>query len=159
MARRDPNAVAMLRVFLVDDAPVIRKGLQSLLNREPDLRTCGEAGGEQEALKGILATRPDLAFVDLCLNEGEGLNLIRKLHVLRPELRILVFAARDQMHLATSMFAAGAHGYLLKDEGLERIMPAIRAVLAGDHYLSTAVAAKTPGLEPPSPLRGSTRRA
>jgi DNA-binding NarL/FixJ family response regulator len=136
----------MTRVFLVDDEPVVRRGLQLLFSAQPDLEVCGEAATEHEALEGILAQRPDVAVVDLSLKEGSGLSLINQLHQRRAAVKILVFSMHNQVHYAAAAFEAGAHGYVLKEEGAERVLDAVQAVLRGERYLSEQIAAKAPGL-------------
>ena len=146
MARLQVNPPTPIRVFLVDDEPVVRRGLRLLFGAKPSLEVCGEAGSEHDALEGILASRPDLAVVDLSLKEGDGLALIKQLHRLRPALKILVFSMHEQAHFATAAFAAGAHGYIIKEEGADRVLEAIQAVVDGRRYLSAQVLAKAPGL-------------
>lgn len=137
-----------IRLFLVDDEPIVRKGLRFLFGGEPHLTVCGEAETEHEALEGILAAKPDLAIVDLSLRLGDGLALIKELHQLCPALKILVFSMHDQVHFVTAAFAAGAHGYVVKEDGAERVLKAISEVMDGRPYLSEQVAAKVPGLLP-----------
>jgi DNA-binding NarL/FixJ family response regulator len=151
--RNDPSPIT--RVYLVDDEPLIRRGLRMLFTLQPGLEICGEAGGEHEALAEILPLRPDLAVVDLTLQEGDGITLIKQLHQLCPALKILVFSMHDQAQVAATAFSAGAHGYVAKEEGAERVLEAIRVVMRGEHYLSPQIADKAPGL---MPRRGSRRR-
>jgi DNA-binding NarL/FixJ family response regulator len=157
MARELPSLPPPTRLFFVDDEPVVRRGLRFLCGLETNLEVCGEAGSEQEALEGILALRPDLAVVDLSLKEGDGLALIKQLHQRCPGLKILVFSMHDQEHFATAAFAAGAHGYVVKEDGAERVLEAIQAVMEGAHYLSKKIAAKVPGLAPRTGPRGRRR--
>jgi len=126
---------------------------------KPGLAVCGEAESEHDALEGILALRPDLAVVDLTLKLGDGLALIKQLHQLCPTLKILVFSMHQEAHCATAAFAAGAHGYVSKEEGTERVLEAIQAVMAGECYLSERMAAKMPGLVPGSGPRDGKRAA
>ena len=135
------------RVFLVDDEAIVRRGLRLLLGSKPDLEVCGEAATEHEALEGILARRPDLAIVDLSLKEGDGLALITQLHRLCPGLRILVFSMHAQVHYASVAFAAGAHGYVIKEEGTEKVLKAIHTLMDGGCYLSAEMAAQAPSLK------------
>jgi DNA-binding NarL/FixJ family response regulator len=157
MARLQDNPPPQIRLFLVDDEPIVRKGLQLLFGVEPGLAVCGEAENEHDALEGILARQPDLAVVDLGLKLGDGLSLIKQLHQFCPELKILVFSMHDQVHFAAAAFAAGAHGYVIKDEGTERLLEAIQVVMDGQHYLSERIAAKAPGLVPRAKPRSQTR--
>jgi DNA-binding NarL/FixJ family response regulator len=145
------------KLFLVDDEPVVRKGLRLLFSHEPGLEVCGEAGTEHDALEGILARLPDLAIVDLSLKEGDGLSLIKHLHRLRPKLRVLVFSMHEQVHFAATAFAAGAHGYVLKEEGAEQVLQAIYQVMRGRRYLSARIASGAPQLVPSGPRSARQR--
>jgi DNA-binding NarL/FixJ family response regulator len=157
MARMQTDSPLPIRVFLVDDEPIVRKGLRLLLGVKPGLAVCGEADNEHDALAGILAVRPDLAVVDLTLKLGDGLVLIKELHRHCPALRILVFSMHQEAHFATTAFAAGAHGYVTKEEGTDRLLEAIRDLINGENYLSEQMAAKAPGLVPRAKTRTSTR--
>ncbi len=139
-----------IRLFLVDDEPLVRKGLQLLFGLKPGLACCGEAANEQEALERIQALQPDLAVVDLSLKLGSGLALIPQLQQLCPALKILVFSMHDQVHFAAAAFTAGAHGYVIKEDGTEQLLRAIRVIMDGGFYLSEQIAAKAPGPLPPT---------
>ena len=156
MAHQEDDPSPVTRLFLVDDEPAVRMGMRMLVGMQPDLSVCGEAGTEHEALEGILASRPDLAVVDLTLKEGDGIALIEQLHLLCPAVKILVFSMHAQAHLAATAFAAGAHGYVLKEEGTEQVLEAIQAVMQGLHYLSPQIAEKAPGLGSRTTRRGRT---
>jgi len=147
---RQLNSSSPIRLFLVDDEPVVRKGLRLLVRHEPGLEVCGDAATEQDAFEGIQSNRPDLAIVDLSLKEGDGLVLIKRLRGLHPAPKILVFSMHEQVHFVEASFAAGAHGYVLKDEGTEQVLQAIEAIMKGKCYLSPRMAAKAPRLMPHS---------
>ena len=157
MARELNTTPPRTRLFLVDDEPAVLIGLRVLCMLEANLEVCGEAGSEREALEGILALRPHLAVVDLSLKEGDGLSLIKQLRRRYPALKILVFSLHDEEHFATVAFAAGAHGYVVKDDDAQRILEAIRVVMEGGRYLSKQIAAKAPGLVPRTRPHGRTR--
>jgi DNA-binding NarL/FixJ family response regulator len=157
MARRQPEPEPITRIFLVDDEPVVRRGLEMLLGAQADLEVCGEAATEHEALEGILLRQPDLAIVDLSLKQGSGLALIKQLRQCCPALKMLVFSMHNQVHYAASAFELGAHGYVLKEEGAERVLDAIQSVMRGERYLSEQIAAKAPGLASRTGPRGSRR--
>jgi DNA-binding NarL/FixJ family response regulator len=146
MARQQHKRGPKLRLFVVDDEPAVCKGLKALFSLEPGLEVCGEAAGAHEALKRIVALIPDVAIVDLTLKEGDGLGLIRQLHQRCPALKVLVFSMHDQVHFAASAFAAGAQGYVLKEEGTERVIEAIQVIMDGGYYLSQQLATKAPDL-------------
>jgi DNA-binding NarL/FixJ family response regulator len=145
MARQHLNVSRKIRLFLVDDESIVRKGLQLLCCGEPNLTVCGEAETEDDALEGIMALQPDLAIVDLSLRLGDGLALTKRLHKLCPALKILVFSMHNQVHFASAAFSAGAQGYIVKEEGTEKVLEAIQVVMDGGYYLSGQVAAKVPG--------------
>lgn len=157
MARLQDDPPPQVRLFLVDDEPIVRKGLRLLFGGEPGLAVCGEAANEHDALERILALQPDLAVVDLGLGLGDGLALITQLHQRCPALKILVFSMHDQAHFITTAFAAGAHGYVVKEEGTERLLEAIQVLMDGGSYLSEQIAAKAPGIVPPTRPRHTRR--
>jgi DNA-binding NarL/FixJ family response regulator len=123
-------------VFLVDDHPLVREWLTTLLNQLADLRVCGEAAGGDKALEGIRATRPDIAIVDLAMPEGSGLALIKSIKMQIPDTAIVVLSMHDERFYAERAFRAGARGYVMKGESTSSITAAIREVLGGRLYLS-----------------------
>lgn len=124
------------RIFLVDDHPMIRERLGQLIHQEPDMIVCGEAESGPEAL-GKLATLPaDLAIVDLSLKDSRGLELIKGLRNLLPELPVLVLSMYDESLYAERVVRAGARGYITKQEATTKVIGAIRRILSGDYYLS-----------------------
>jgi DNA-binding NarL/FixJ family response regulator len=146
MARQQHRTAPKLRVFLVEDEPAVRRGLRLLLSLEANLAVCGEAASEDAAAAGILKLQPHVAVVDLSLKAGDGLALIKRLRQLCPALKILVFSMHDDVEIATAAFVAGAHGYVIKEEGTEKVIEAIQDILDGGCYLSERIAAKAPDL-------------
>ena len=152
------------RIFLVDDHPVMREGYRSLLEREPDMDCCGEAGSGFEALDRIPEADPDLVLVDLLMPELSGLELLKQLSSLYPELPTLVVSAHDEALYAERALRAGAQGYLMKREVSKVVIEAIRTVLSGRRFLSEGVrdlfAQRYLGTdaEPGSPLEQLTDR-
>jgi DNA-binding NarL/FixJ family response regulator len=130
------------RIFLVDDEPAVLKGLELLLSREPFIEICGQAGCAAEALKQILPLDPDLAIIDLSLGEGSGLDLIRDLRSFGSKPRILVFSMHSDPSFIRAAFRAGADGYVVKEEGTEKLIEAISAVVKGKCFLTETIAAK-----------------
>lgn len=125
-----------VRLLLVDDHPVVRDGLAQLLHGENDMAVCGEAESAEQALDLTTKTNPDLAIVDISLGGVNGIELIKNLKALQPDLRILVLSMHDEAHFAERALRAGANGYIMKREARNRIMQGIRAVCAGDIYVS-----------------------
>ena len=131
-----------VRVFLVDDHPIIRRGFQLLLGMERDMMVCGEADSGPIALQKILALKPDVAIVDLSLKASTGLELIKQLRAQRLEIKLLVFTMRDEGIYAERALKAGADGYITKEEGTEKAIQAIRVLMEGKRYVSEKVAEK-----------------
>ena len=129
-------ANSKVRVFLVDDHPIVRRGFQLLLGMEPDLMVCGEADSGPAALQKILALKPDVAIVDLSLKASSGLELIKQLRAQALKLKLLVFTMRDEGIYAERALRAGADGYITKEEGTEKAIEAIRVLMQGKRYLS-----------------------
>jgi DNA-binding NarL/FixJ family response regulator len=130
------KSVKKSRVLVVDDHVVVREGLAHLIQGEPDLVVCGEASSAEQALDVLAKAHPDLAIVDISLAGVDGIELIKNLKALRPDLRILVLSMHDESHYAERALRAGAKGYVMKREARDRIMEGIRAVNAGNIYVS-----------------------
>ena len=126
----------MAKILIVDDHPLVRTGLAQLIGDCPDLEVSGEAGDMAEALKRIDAQQPDLAIIDLSLAGGSGLDLIEHIKSRDKNILMLVASMHDETLYAERVLAAGARGYINKQEAQERIIHAIRQVLAGKVYLS-----------------------
>jgi DNA-binding NarL/FixJ family response regulator len=124
------------KVMLVDDHPVMREGLAQLINHEPDLTICGEYEDAAHAFAAISVLNPDLAIVDLSLKSSSGLELVKNSRASHPNLRILVLSMYDETLYAERALRAGAAGYIMKQEAVEKILGAIRQVLGGGVYLS-----------------------
>ncbi len=139
---KHPSDSKQKRIFLVDDHPLVREWLGLLLQREADLSICGEAEDIADAIKGIEATNPDIAVVDISLKTTHGLELVKDLQSRLPELPILVLSMHDESLYAERVLRAGARGYITKQEATKKILVAIRQVLAGEVYLSEKMAAK-----------------
>ena len=130
------------RILVVDDHPIIREGLSTLLAAQPDLLICGEAANISGALKIVTDTGPDVAIVDIALNGENGLDLVRRMKAIRPQLRILVVSMYDDELYAERAMDVGAMGYLNKQVASRNIVDAIRQLLAGQRYLSDETAAR-----------------
>jgi DNA-binding NarL/FixJ family response regulator len=129
-------------VFVVDDHPLLRQGLSLLINREPDLAVCGEAEEAQAAMKAIAAQRPDILIADISLNGPDGLDLLKNLRALYPDLPVLILSMHDESIYAERALRARANGYIMKQEATEKVLVAVRRILSGDIYLSDRMANK-----------------
>jgi DNA-binding NarL/FixJ family response regulator len=139
-APRDGAAPA--RIFIVDDEPIVRRGLRLLISLQSALTVCGEAAGVRDTVEQVAALRPDLAVVDLSLKDGDGVELVRRLHDEFRGLRILVFSMHEEARFVERALRAGAHGYVVKEEGADTAVRAIRLLLEGGRYLSGRLAGK-----------------
>jgi DNA-binding NarL/FixJ family response regulator len=132
-------ATTKARVMLVDDHAVVRDGLAQLLRGEDDLVVCGEAESAEEAVQVATKYKPDLAIVDITMGGVNGIELIKNLKAMQPKLAVLVLSMHNEEHYAERALRAGAKGYVMKREARDRIIKAIRAVLAGDLYVSERI--------------------
>jgi DNA-binding NarL/FixJ family response regulator len=128
-------------VLIVDDHPMTRAGLVHVINHQPDLVVCCEAENAAEALDAVDACRPDLVLADITLPGKSGLELIKDIKAIRPELPILVISMHDESLYAERVLRAGARGYITKQEGGEKLMQAVRHVLSGQIYVSEKMSA------------------
>jgi len=131
-----------IRVFLVDDHPLVRNALRDAFRHERGMEVCGEADDRDAALKGIADAQPDLAIVDLRLRTSDGLDLIRDLRNRHPKVLSLVLSMQDESITAERAVRAGARGYVSKQEPPKKIMEAVRKVLDGEIYWSEKAAAQ-----------------
>ncbi len=130
------------RILLIDDHPMVRERLAQLIDRNPDLMVCGEADDGPSALEKIAATCPNLLIIDISLKNTHGLELIKTVHALQPDLPMLVLSMHDESLYAERCLRAGALGYMTKLEATEKVLVAIRQVLSGQIYLSAASSAR-----------------
>ena len=127
------------RVMIVDDHPLVRSGIRSLIQLEDDLEVCGEAEDHAGALELIATEKPDMVLVDISLKNSNGLNLLRDIAQNYPGVTTLAVSMHDEYTYAFRCLKAGAKGYIMKQEGTEKILEAIRCVLEGKTYLSPAM--------------------
>lgn len=140
-----PESQSKARILIVDDHPIVRKGLVQLINRQPDLTVCAEAGGTNDALQAIEETQPDVAIIDLFLADGSGLDLLKQVKAQHSSLRMLVASAQDEFLFVERALHAGALGYVSKTEPPNKLVEAVRCVLQGRVYLSPEMMQRTIG--------------
>lgn len=129
------------RVLIVDDHPIVRQGLKRMIDAEADLEVCGEADSEPNARSAVRELGPDIVVVDLSLQDGDGLELVRAVHAHHPDVPMLVLSMHDEAIYAERMLAEGASGYIMKQAAADQLLTALRTVLQGDTYLSAEMAA------------------
>jgi len=126
-------------VLIVDDHPMVRQGLRSLLSQYPDIQVVGEADGGPTALELVTKLQPDVILLDIRLAGVSGLDLAPQLRHVHPESRIIILTSYDDEGYLLEAAQAGAHGYLLKSASAEILAEAIRAVYAGERRLSPSL--------------------
>jgi DNA-binding NarL/FixJ family response regulator len=134
------------RVFIVDDHPLVRDGLSTLINQEGDLEVCGTAEDATSALAAMVAKPPHIALIDISLKNTSGLELIKDLKIQHPLVAVIVVSMHDEMLYAERALRAGARGYVMKRETTRNVLAAIRRVLEGGVYLSDNVVARMASL-------------
>ncbi len=145
----------MIRVFLVDDHEIVRRGVADVINAESDLEVVGEAATARQGLARIAATLPDVAVLDVRLADGSGIDLCRDIRSAHPEVHCLMLTAYDDDEASYTAVLAGASGYVLKDIKGQSLLESIRQVSAGrsliDRTVSRrvveSVATRTPEVE------------
>jgi len=130
------------RIMIVDDHPVMRMGYRFLIESEPDLSVCCEAGSALEAMDIARRDRPDLMIVDISLGGMNGIVLIKNLLAEMPDLLTLVVSTHDETIYSERAIHAGARGYVMKSEVDRTIVEAVRRVLRGGFYLSDQMSAR-----------------
>jgi len=135
-------AVRKRSVLLIDDHPIVRQGLSQLINQQPDLFVSAEAASARDAIDSIEKATPDIAIVDISLDDRSGIELIKDLRSRQPELPVLALSMHDEALYAERALRAGAKGYIMKQEATDKVMSAIRKVLDGQIYLSEKMASR-----------------
>ena len=124
------------RIMVVDDHAIVLHGLKQLINSEADLEVALQAGSAEQALEILENDRPDMLITDISLPGLSGLELVKKVSALYPALPSLVLSMHDELVHGERAFRVGAKGYLIKQEATEKVIFAIRKILAGEVYLS-----------------------
>ncbi len=130
------TSAARTRIFLVDDHPLMRRGMKAYIEQFRRFEVCGEADSAPRALELAGKLHPDLAIVDITLNSTNGIELTKGLRVQVPLMKVLVVSMHDEEVYAERALRAGAMGYLMKHEAGEKIIDAIERVMAGEIYVS-----------------------
>lgn len=131
-----------IRVFLLDDHEVVRRGVHDLLNDEPDITVVGEAATVEQALVRVPALRPDVAVLDVRLPDGDGVTVCRELRSRLPELACLMLTSFDDEEALLDSIMAGASGYVLKQIQGSDLVSAVRTVARGQSLLDPSAATK-----------------
>ncbi len=164
MANPSSDSPKRSRLMLVDDHPLVRRGLAELISQEPHLEVCAQSPSAEEALLSIEQAQPDLVVIDIMLQGMSGLELIKRVRARFPDVRILVSSMHDESIFAERCLRAGANGYVNKEQATEHVIDAINQLLEGKVFLSPAMTSRllhgVVGSETPrrSPLETLTDR-
>lgn len=131
-----------IRVYMVDDHPAIREAVRDTIESTIDMEICGESSSSDEAFRDIEELEPDVAIVDISLNDAHGLDLVQNVRAQYPDVRLVVFSMYDENVYAERAIRAGASGYLMKSEPTENIVEAIRSANDGEVYLSRQMSSR-----------------
>ena len=132
----------MITVVLVDDHAVVRSGLRLLLEAQEDVEVVGEAGNAKDAIFRARALKPDVILLDVVMPGESGIEVLPELLKESPETKILVLSMQDDPRYVREAFAAGAHGYVLKEAADEEVVSAVREIAGGAHYVHPALGAR-----------------
>lgn len=128
-----------MRVFVVDDQEIVRRGVVDLCESEPDIEIVGEAGTAAQARTRILATRPDIALLDMRLPDGNGIDVCRDVRSENPDIRCIILTAYDDDEAINAAVLAGASGYVLKEVRGNRLIENMRTVAGGGSLLGPSL--------------------
>ncbi len=129
-----------LRILIVDDHGIVRAGIRSLLEAQPDIEVVGEAAGGEEAIEKALQFRPDLVLMDIAMPGMNGIEATKRIKKELPEVSVLVLSMHDDEEFFFPVLRAGASGYILKEAEPQELLYAIRTVYQGQVFLSPTVA-------------------
>jgi len=134
--KQDKESNRSFKIFIVDDHPIVREGLAGLINKEADMRVCGEADDAAPAMKQIAQVHPDAVIVDISLKSSDGIELTKDIQYSYPQLPVLVLSMYEESYYAERALKAGAMGYVMKREARKELIAAIRKILDGQFYFS-----------------------
>ena len=132
----------MIRVFLVDDHELVRRGIAALLTAEPDIEVVGEAATAAQARGRILATRPDVAILDVRLPDGSGIDVCRDVRSQNPDVKCLILTGYDDDEAIYAAVLAGAAGYVIKDVQGSGLIDSLRKVAAGTKLIHPSMSGR-----------------
>ena len=132
----------MIKVIIVDDHPVVRRGLKQIIEDEPDMKVAGEAKNAGECFSLVRKTDCTLVLLDITLPDKSGFDVLKQLQYELPRLPVLILSVHSEDQYAVRFIKAGASGYLMKEGAPEELVKAIRKVNAGGKYVSASLAEK-----------------
>lgn len=129
-------------ILIVDDHPLFREGLKSLISRNPKFEVIAEAGNGREGLRMSKELKPDLVIMDISLPDKTGIDLTRSIRSLLPGTRVMIVSMHSKIDYITEAFQAGATGYVVKESATDRLVQALETVSKGEYFLDTSLSHK-----------------
>jgi len=130
------------RILIIDDHPLFREGLKSLIARNPGFEVAGEAGNGRKGMRMARELKPDLVVMDISLPDKSGIDLTRDIRSLLPETYVMIVSMHSKIDHITKAFQAGASGYVVKESAAERFTQGLEAVSRGEYYLDSSLSHK-----------------
>jgi DNA-binding NarL/FixJ family response regulator len=134
---------ARIKLYIIDDHPIMVQGLKELIENQRDLKVVGSTDDWHVALDQVKKLNPDLIILDVTLKDANGIEVLKNLKIHVPHVKILMLSMHDENLYAMRSLKAGAQGYIMKQEAVEKVLGAIRQVLAGEVYLSESMSKRT----------------
>ena len=128
--------------LIVDDHPLFREGVKTLIERTPHFRVVGEAANGEEALALAKALKPDVVLLDLSLPDQSGVEVTRQIRTFLPDTRIVIVSMHSRVEFITKAFQAGATGYVVKESATEKLVECMKAISNGEYFLDTSLSQK-----------------
>jgi len=129
-------------ILIVDDHPLFREGLKSLLKHHPEFELVGEAENGKQGINKAKKLRPDLVIMDLSLPDQSGIDVTRRIRSMLSETRIMILSMHSKIEYITKAFKAGAHGYVVKESATERLVECLKAISKGEYFLDASLSHK-----------------